>query len=949
MKRQILLSCTVSLLAGAIGVCLHPAYAADLPGVATPAQAAVDAPQDATDAQATGGDARARSTDAKKRRAQQQADQNNATELSGVVVSAPIRASLQSAQTIKRDSKMVVDSIVAEDIGKLPDNSVADALQRVTGVQISQGFRGETDNVVVRGLPNVATTLNGREIFGSGGRTFPFQDLPATAVSGLDVYKSTDATMITGGIAGTVDIRTFRPFDFDGFKLGGTLTETHSKYGGKTDPSASVLISNRWSTDIGEFGALLNTGITTSHYDYNVAYVDDNLTRVLNDGQGNPVRTPDGNLLVAPNQYGANYNIGHRNRPEANYALQWKPNDSTEVYLEGLYTYVHDRYNQTYYFSGPQNVVAPSQFTASGSCFPVGLAGSPYEGQTICPLQNAQFTGNYYAATSTQAYESWGHNMQNSLGIKWRGDRLSLKGEVTRNAATYQNQRFVIDTFLDAYSAPLTTFYNAPHQWGLVGDPQLDPSRYYLNGLYQQWNNNKAKQTAWNGSGNYDIRGSFISSIDFGVRYSKNDVNASGAQFNQGPPGGAFLDGGQPNPANSVQNLFGSSYFCNIPATDAVPGRALSGCYDYLIKNRGSLRQFYGLDSGPLPAQQGQAFGIGEKKTSAFAQINYGNELFGMPFDGVVGMRGEKVKRNLSAYTFDTTNGVYSPINLNTDERHWLPNATFNWHFTDELQMRLSAGKTIQYPGFGQLNPSLTLSPATANTIATGGGGNANLKPTKSTSYDATLEWYFGEASALTGGVFYHDITGYVENYTFLQTIAGVNYLISGPQSAGSGHLDGAELAYTQFFTSLPGAWSGLGLQLNYTYIDSSLKTPGQAPGQFISTAFQNVSKNNYNAVLIYEKYGLSGRLAYSYRSRYPEFFLAANNVIGPNTQMYDEPANQLDFSLSYDVNPHVAVVLNATNLTKKDFHNYAGPGTRLPQDVRYQDRTVGLGVRVKL
>lgn len=947
MKRQLFISCTATVLASAISACLFPAFAADAPAKAQVEPAASATPQD--NIPQDGAPQTHAQKAAAQRNARQQADEANATNLTGVTVTAPIRASLQSAQTIKRNSKMVVDAVVAEDIGKLPDDSVADALQRVTGVQVAQGFQGETTSVVIRGLPNVVTTLNGREIFGAGGRGFAFQDLPATAVSGLEVYKSTDASMVTGGIAGTVNIRTFRPFDFDGFRLGGTLTETHRKYTARTDPNISFLLSNRWKTDIGDVGALLNVGVNSSYYQYNVAYVDDNLTRVLNDGNGNPVRTPNGDLLIAPNQYGANYNSGHRVRPEANYALQWAPNDNTEVYLEGLYTWLSDKYNQPFYFSGPQNVVGPSQFSANGGCFPVGLASSPYVGQTICPLKSAQFTGNYYAATSTQAHQDHGHNIQNALGIKWHGDRLSLSGDISRNLASYQNENFVVDTFLDAYNSPLTTYYSAPQQWGLVGDPQLDPSRYYLNGLYQQWNNNKAKQTAYRGSGNFDINGSFLSSIDFGVRYANTDVKAQGAQQGTPPPGGAYLTNGKPNPANNVFGLFGPQYFCNIPRDDAVPGGSLTGCYNYLITNKDALRNFYGVPDGLLPAQQGQFFSIGEKTTSAFVIVNYGNDLFGMPFDGEVGIRGEKVKRNLSAYTFNSTNGTYSPIGLDTNEHHWLPNATFNWHFTDDLQMRLSAGKTVQYPGFGQLNPSLTLSPPTANTIATGGGGNANLKPTKSNSYDATLEWYFGPASALTGGVFYHDITGYIENYTFEQTIGGITYLISGPQSAGSGHLDGAELAYTQFFTSLPGAWSGLGVQANYTFIESSLKTPSGSSDDFIQKPFQNVSKNNYNLILIYEKYGFSGRLAYNYRSRFPEFFLAASNVIGPNQQMFDEPASQLDLSLSYDINPHLTVVLNATNLLKKDFHSYAGSGKYLPQDVRYQDQSVGLGVRLKL
>ncbi|WP_343162784.1 TonB-dependent receptor [Oleiagrimonas sp. C23AA] len=930
-------SFTMTLIASAIAAALLPQVT-----LAKPA----DQGAQGTAAQTSSSSTTKQST--KQRNKKQDDSEKNAVDLGSVTVTSPLRASLESAQEIKRNSRMVVDSIVAEDIGKLPDNTVADALQRVTGVQVSQGFQGETNGVVVRGLPNVATTLNGRQIFGSGGRAFAFQDLPATAVSALKVYKTTQASMIAGGIAGTVDIRTFRPFDFKGSKVAATFTETRQKDGGHNDPTASVLLSDRWKTDYGEFGALINAGITTMHYDYNVAYVDSNLTSVLSDGSGNVVRNDNGDLVVGNNQYGANYNVGWRKRPEANYALQWRPNDSTEVYLEGLYTWISDKYNQTYYFSGPQNQVPPSSLTTSDQCFPIGLTSSPYYGQTICPITSAQYTGNYYAATSTQARHQWGHNSQNAIGVKWHSGNLKLSSDLSYNSSSFETDNFVIDTFLDAYHQPLTTYYHYPNTWGLVGNPQLDPKNYYLNGLYQQWNNNSATQTAWRGDGNYYFGGDLVSSIDFGLRYADTETKASGAQFNQGPPGGPWLADGSPNPANNVYNLFGSSYFCNIPTDSSVPDGALSGCYNYLTKNANALREFYGLADGKLPAQKGQYFDITEKKLAAYAQINYGNDLFGLPFDGVIGLRAERVKRNLAAYNYDTVSGTYSPTGLNTSELQWLPNATFNLHFTDDLQMRLSAGKTVSYPSFGSLNPSLTLSPATANTIATGGGGNPNLKPTKSNSYDATLEWYFSRAGSLTGGVFYHDITGYIENYSAEETINGTQYLISGPKSSGAGHLDGVELAYQQFFTFLPGAWSGLGVQANYTYIDSSLKTPAIDGNGFITTSFQNVSKNNYNLVLMYEKYGFSARLAYNYRSRYPEFFLAASSVIGNNAQMYDKPANMLDLSLSYDISKHFTVVLNATNLNNAHFQSFAGPGTILPQDYRYQDRSVGLGVRMK-
>lgn len=859
-----------------------------------------------------------------------------------------LQQSLENAQLIKQKAKMVVDSIVAEDIGKFPDNSVADSLQRITGVQVAQGAQSETTTVLIRGLPNIVTTLNGREIFNSGGREFSFQDLLATAVSGLDVYKSTDATMITGGIAGTVDIHTFHPLDFDGPRVAATYNETYQRYGGHWDPSGSLLLSDRWDTDAGTFGALVNFGITSSHYDYNSTEADNNLNFVLTDGKGNPVHNGQGDLVVGNNSYAAFDNVGWRKRPEANYALQWKPADNLEVYAEGLYTWLWDQYGDEVYGGLPANAVAPTSFTTGGGCFKIGLTGSPYTGQTACPLNSATWSGNFYALTSTQARADWGQNSQNAIGIKWHGDKLRLQSDFSINSSSYENDAFIVDTLLDAYSSPLTFNYQAPTNFGFTGNPQLNASRFFLNGLDQQWDNNTARQFAWAGSGNYSFDNSFIKSVDFGLRFADTKAGQTGATLDQFPAGGAYLANGAPNPANNALSVFGNSYFCNVPTVPSQPTSALTGCYKYLLFNEDNVRAFYGLPPGKLPAQEGQFFNIDEDTYSAFGQINYGQTLFGLPFDGVVGLRFEHVQRQLSAYTYDTVAAAYSPIGLNTNDYNWLPNATFNLHFSDSLQMRLSAGKTVEYPDFTALNPSLTLAPATANTIASGAGGNPNLKPTTSASFDATLEWYFSRVGSLTGGLFYHDITGYIENYNFLENIGGQSYLISGPQSSGGGHLGGLELAYNQIFSWLPGALSGLGLQANYTYIESELSTPAIDGTGFITVPFQNVSKNNYNLVLIYEKYGVSARLAYDYRSRYPASFTAASNLLGNNAQLYDVAPNMLDLTLAYNVTKHVAVVFNATNLNHATFRQYAGAGEALPANLAYIDTSYGLGFRAK-
>src|ERR1700727_712050 len=176
---------------------------------------------------------------------------NQSNNLDEIVVTG-VRVSVKSALDEKKNADQVQDSIVAEDIGKLPDNNVIEALQHVTGIQISRNA-AEATQLLVRGLPDIETLLKGREIFPCAGRFITLQDIPAELLQRVDVQKSARADDIEGGIAGEIDVRLHRPFDFDGLELAGTVRGTNSSLSDKTDPTASILASNRWHTDIGEF------------------------------------------------------------------------------------------------------------------------------------------------------------------------------------------------------------------------------------------------------------------------------------------------------------------------------------------------------------------------------------------------------------------------------------------------------------------------------------------------------------------------------------------------------------------------------------------------------------------------------------------------------------------------------------------------------------------------
>jgi len=182
------------------------------------------------------------------------------------IIVTGIRASLENAQNIKRNSDTVVDAITAQDIGALPDRSVTEALQRVPGVSINR-FAGSNDpdhfsvegsGVVIRGLNFVRSEFNGRDAFsaGVGGQSLNFADVPSELLGSVEVYKNATADMIEGGLAGTVNLNTRKPFDNKGFHIAFSGEANYGDFAEEWTPTASILASNTWDTDYGTFGLL---------------------------------------------------------------------------------------------------------------------------------------------------------------------------------------------------------------------------------------------------------------------------------------------------------------------------------------------------------------------------------------------------------------------------------------------------------------------------------------------------------------------------------------------------------------------------------------------------------------------------------------------------------------------------------------------------------------------
>ena len=189
-----------------------------------------------------------------------------------VIVVTGLRQSLRSAQNVKRNSTQVLDAIVAEDIGKLPDVAVSDTAARIPGIQVLRS-RGEAGAVLLRGLDEdfFTTTYNGREIFTAERRSVALQDFPAGGISAIEAFKSSTADLVEPGLSGLVNVRSRRPFDFRGMEIAGSVWGVYPKQSEDFAPNAQLLLSNRWNAGDGEIGALLGVTERTVHRDWRKA------------------------------------------------------------------------------------------------------------------------------------------------------------------------------------------------------------------------------------------------------------------------------------------------------------------------------------------------------------------------------------------------------------------------------------------------------------------------------------------------------------------------------------------------------------------------------------------------------------------------------------------------------------------------------------------------------
>jgi iron complex outermembrane recepter protein len=885
------------------------------------------------------------------------------------IVVTGVRQSLERAAEIKRDSVQVVDSIVATDIGKLPDPTVAAALQRVPGIQVQNDRNNELSGVRIRGLTDVLTTVNGREVVTTTGRGFDLQDVPAEALARIDAFKSQTADQIEGGVAGALDLRLNRPLSFAEPTLVVTARDNYATVAEAHNPQFGVLAAGQTDTSIGEIGALINATYSRA----------ENIRSVSNLGERRysgvaPLNVPG---LLIPQVLRNMPDVGDIDRVQANAAVEWQATPALQVYADGLFTH----FRSTTGFAGfnPQpftNNSRISDVTVSDYCFDarVSAAGNnptlvnnangtvslqPFTVQRVCELQSARFD-NVVINQNSSSEDITQRNKMIASGFKYDLDRGKLAFDLA-----YQTSRSFLQNFNAEVGQRVPTIFvdlDSDDGPAFSIDPSIPLSSANLslrNSINQNYTEGEGDLLQARFDGEFELDG-ILPKIKAGVRYAKREAQFQEVRQTNTVQSIGFGNIGTPTEATArlISSLPLSSDFLSVigEAPRLNGGAEFLGVNPaYLRSERGrnELRTLFNLPLYRPEFDPTKTFNAEEPTYAGYVEGSYEIPLGSLTLDGVIGTRVVKTERTIEG--FERVGSTVSPVRAKNSDVDVLPAATARLLFPNSFQTRLTYSRSMRRPDFSSLNPteSLTLV-GNVFLLNTGTRGNPDLKPQVSDSVDLTAEYYF-DSGYVAATAYYRSIKDRVVTSNTQETIDGLNYLMSSPRNVGSVDLEGVEVSGQYFFDFLPGAFSGIGVQGAFTLADSEIKGDDPLAGN----PLVGVSKYNYTTGLLYDKFGLSGRLIWTYRSKYinadntgsvalrPFDADRVNEAYVPVFLSYVRPAGRLDFSIGYDVTDSLRLDIGGTNILRNKTAMY-WDNERVVFQLNGDETVYSVGARVK-
>lgn len=865
------------------------------------------------------------------------------------IVVTGIRAAERAAIDIKRNAVGVVDSIVAEDLGKLPDQNVAESLQRITGVTIERN-RGEGRYVTVRGFgPKFnAVTVNGRTLAtDNNGREFSFDVIPSEVISGADVYKSPQANINGASIGATIDVRTLRPLDQkEGFKVAAAATGMWSENADSWNPEFSGVAS--WKNQSGTFGIALS-GVYSEQenrideFTIGAGHVRRSSTDSYYNAGGVPGARIGPNVapftrVSMPSNLSPFFFERDLTRWAVNGSVQMRPSDTLTVTIDTLYSkarFIEQQTGLAYDFSGGTLV---EQVVANGEA-----VYQRYQGGFVDQI--IQYDDRNVTTDQFGVNIDW--QPTDDLRIRLDGSLSDARRRGKENNLFTTIRRKNIDHWFDRRSgSPIYDYgFTSPNYANAATNPQGITAHYYIWGggsniddeieEYKadvDWNPNGGALTFYAGAFKQSrIKTITADEMPFGQQcaYCGSDRVLPQALF---------------SPTN--RNFFGGNGGGNILRDWVIyDPRALVLQVDQFATADG--RTFDPAVPSPTGSSQ-----VNEKVWGGYLMAELKTDLGAMPLAVNIGLRYEDTDYTSSGASRTVTSAVPNglgqniitvspvvPVSFRGKYRDWLPSINARLNLTDDLLVRFAASKVMTRPTLSDLSPRQTIQTNPGNeTIRR---GNPDLQPFRAKQVEVGAEWYFAPGALLSAAAFYKDIESFVTLTTTPQLVDQVTFQVTVPDNGEGATVKGFEIGYRQSFENwLPGALGGFGVQASYNYTDSNAEYRNAVAN--VSFGLEGLSKNSYSLVGFYEKYGITARVAYTYRDNFLQVASGRNGE-----PEYFDAYGQLDVSLSYDITNNFTVFADAINLNNAKEFIYSVTEDRT-KEYRMTGRRVSAGVRVR-
>lgn len=878
-----------------------------------------------------------------------------ATELDTVTVTG-YRASVEKALDIKRGESGVVDAIVAEDIGKFPDSNLAESLQRIPGVVITRDG-GEGRNISVRGLgPDFTRVrINGLEALstvgssdGQGGtnrgRGFDFNVFAADLFSQLIARKTASADVEEGSLGATVDLRTARPFDYDGLTIVGNVQAGYNDASQSAMPRFAGLIANSWAD--GKFGALLS-----------VAYSE---RETVEEGTGT-VRWAGGDKnggfntaspftdALRPDVYAPRFPrytlMEHdQKRLGVTGALQFKPSDRTTFSLDALYSKIDAKRDEKYIEAN-------------------GLSKSSNDGKKEILVTDGEVRNGALVYAKMDNVDIRAENRHD----EWSTDfyQISLDGE----------HRLTDNFTLTGKIGTSRSKHDNPVQATVMMD------KLNVQGYSYDYRGNVNKPVFNYGVDPTDPNGWTLSTIRLRQNYVTNEFDNGQMEFSWVIGPSLTLEGGVQAKNFGFESMerrrvgnetavptFNGSKIVPVNMTQLAALQGMSGAPGtWVVPNFNGIANEFDILSGEgiyaLVDYNASIRSVQEQDRGAWLMGKFGFDIGAVPVSGNLGARYVKTKQTSTGVA--SASGTPVTTTVSREYNDFLPSLNLVAEITPDFLIRFGAAKVMSRPGLGSLTPGVNVSVSgSAKTVS---GGNPLLDPVRAKTADLGFEWYFNEGAMVGVGLFYKDIESFIQNTretrpfsssglpaSLLENLNAAvtdDFVFSTPVNTPGGDLTGVEFNYTQPFHFLPGKWSNLGTQLNYTYVDSKIQYVTSSGVMAQKANLTGLSKNAWNATLFYEGEKWSSRVSTTNRDDYliqvpgteKGFDSDGLGVHGQSGTTF------VDASIHYRISDQLEISLEGANLTNEAQESWvANPSVSLPLEYSETGRQYTLGLRYK-